>query len=61
MDTGRVIAYGTPLEIFSRADELREVGLDLPPITEFCKKLGIDDTVLTVDEAVKKIKEFVGA
>ncbi|MBQ7703769.1 MAG: energy-coupling factor transporter ATPase [Firmicutes bacterium] len=61
MDTGRTIAYGTPLEIFSKADELRAVGLDLPPITEFCKKLGITDTVLTVEEAVDKIKDFIGA
>ena len=61
MDTGRVIDFGTPLEIFSKAVELREVGLDLPPVTEFCNKLGIGETVLTVEEAVDKIKEFVGA
>ena len=61
MDTGRVVACGTPLEIFSDAERLREVGLDLPPVTEFCNRLGINETVLTVEEAVQKIKEFVGA
>lgn len=61
MDSGRAIACGTPLEIFSAADKLREVGLDLPPVTEFCQKLGIPGTVLTTEEAVQKIKEFIGA
>ncbi len=61
MDTGRSVAYGTPLEIFSREEDLKEIGLDLPPVTRFCKKLGIEETVLTLDEAVEKIKEFIGA
>ena len=60
MDTGKAIAYGTPLEIFSKGEKLREVGLDLPPVTEFCRKLGIPETVLTVDQAVQKIKDFIG-
>ncbi|MHB0884621.1 MAG: energy-coupling factor transporter ATPase [Bacillota bacterium] len=39
MDRGRVRLSGTPREVFSRPAELREVGLDLPPMTELADRL----------------------
>ncbi|MBR6473388.1 MAG: energy-coupling factor transporter ATPase [Firmicutes bacterium] len=59
IDNGTLVTTGTPLEVFSKGELLKSVGLDLPPITEFCHKLGIEETVLTLDEAVSKIKDTV--
>lgn len=45
MNHGEVFAEGTPKEIFSRKNELLELGLDLPLtayITEKLKENGID-------------------
>ena len=33
IDSGKLVTVGTPKEVFSRKDELRAVGLDLPPVT----------------------------
>ena len=57
IDKGRIITIGTPMEVFSEGELLRSVGLDLPPITEFCNSIGIEETVLDIDTAVKKITE----
>ena len=53
---------GTPQEVFSRADELREIGLDLPDsmaITTALKKAGMDIDIdcLTMDEAAEQIAQ----
>ncbi len=60
MDHGKSIIEGTPKEVFSRVEEIKKIGLDVPQTTELCyllKKQGFDfDTnVLTVDECVDKI------
>ena len=34
MDAGRVVLGGTPGEVFSNASLIRELGLELPPVTE---------------------------
>lgn len=39
MDNGKVFMKGTPEEIFSRPDEIRGVGLDVPETIEFLMKL----------------------
>ena len=59
IDGGRLVMTGTPEEVFSRGDELRSIGLDLPPITEFCENLGITDTVLDMEDAVGKIVDLI--
>ena len=59
IDSGKLVTVGTPGEVFSKGELLRSVGLDLPPITEFCSEIGINDTVLTLDEAVGKITELI--
>ena len=58
IDRGRLVVMGTPEEVFSQGELLKSVGLDLPPITEFCGKLGITDTVLDMDTAVGKITDL---
>ena len=57
MDTGKIVLDGTPKEVFSRADEVKKVGLDLPQPTELIyelKKAGIDlpDGIISVEECV---------
>ena len=58
IDGGKLVIMGTPEEVVSRGELLKSVGLDLPPITEFCNELGIKDTVLDMDTAVGKIVDL---
>ena len=56
---------GTPHEIFSRPDELRAVGLDVPEITKVflrLRELGldVDPSVYTVEEAKAAILAMKG-
>ena len=57
IDGGKLVTMGTPMEVFSQGDLLKSIGLDLPPVTEICRKLGIEETILDLDTAVKKITE----
>ncbi len=55
MDQGKIVMEGTPKEIFSRVEELKEYRLDVPQVTELAfelKKEGLDipDGVLTIEE-----------
>lgn len=61
MDSGKVVMEGTPREIFSRVDELKELRLDVPQVTELAyelKKAGLNlpDGVLTIDELVESLE-----
>jgi len=65
IDSGRLVTVGTPKEVFSRVDELRAVGLDLPELTEFTEELRdkgfeINPTILDIDEAVENIAKALG-
>ena len=58
MNKGELLMQGTPKEVFSKVEELKEIGLEVPQATELAyelKKSGIDipDGVLSVDELVK--------
>ena len=64
IDSGKLVTVGTPKEVFSRKDELRTVGLDLPPVTEFTESLrekGIDlsATILDVEQAAEEIAAYL--
>lgn len=63
MDKGRVVMQGTPKEIFSKVDELKELRLDVPHVTllayELKKKgMNIPDGILTIEELVDAIKKL---
>ena len=60
MDGGRVVMQGKPREIFSQVEELRSHGLDVPQSTELCNALGLDKSVLNVDECVEEITKMLG-
>ncbi len=59
MDNGKIVMHGTPREIFSKPDEIKKHGLDLPQVTELAyqlKKEGIN-----MPEGILSVKEFTEA
>ena len=60
MDSGRIVMDGTPAEVFSQTDKVRECGLDIPQPTELCRLLGLGNAVLSVDECVERIAAMLG-
>lgn len=64
IDSGKLVTAGTPYEVFSKKEELRNVGLELPPVTQFTETLrekGIDleDTILDTDKAAEQIAAYL--
>lgn len=62
MNKGKLEISGTPKEVFSQIDKIKECGLELPPVTELgymLKKEGLDisDGILTVEELITEINE----
>ena len=60
MDKGKIVMQGTPREIFSQVDKLKEYRLDVPQVTLLAyelKKQGlpISNGILTIDELVSEI------
>ncbi|MDD3220817.1 MAG: energy-coupling factor transporter ATPase [Clostridia bacterium] len=61
MDDGKIVLSGTPREVFSQVEYLKQLRLDVPQVTELAyelKQAGIDvpEGVLTVDELVKALE-----
>ena len=55
MDDGKIVMQGTPREVFSKVEKLKEHRLDVPQVTELAwelKKAGmpLPDGILTVEE-----------
>lgn len=57
MDKGHIEMDGTPREIFSKVDKLKNLGLEVPVVTELAHRLGIRECILTVDEFVDAYKQ----
>ena len=60
MEKGRKVLEGTPKQVFSEVDMLKNIGLDVPYMTELSKELekeglSIGSDILTVDEMVMKL------
>ena len=64
MNGSRLAMDGTPSEVFSRAQELLAMGLNIPQVTQVfleLKKLGLDvKSVYTMDQAVAEIARLRG-
>ncbi|MDK2806460.1 energy-coupling factor transporter ATPase [Thermoanaerobacterium thermosaccharolyticum] len=63
MDDGNIALDGTPKEVFKEVKKLKDLGLDVPQVTELAYKLkqeGIDipTEILTVDEMVRFICQY---
>lgn len=57
MDSGHVVMEGAPREIFTQVERMKELGLDVPPMTELAWRLrkqgiSIDADILTTQEMV---------
>ncbi len=60
MGDGQIVLEGTPREVFSNVEQLKELGLDVPQMTDLTNELikeGIDlpKDILTVDEMVMEL------
>ncbi len=60
VDHGRVVMEGTPREVFVQVEKLRDLGLDVPPMTELAWKLrqagyAIRPDILTIEEMMEAL------
>jgi energy-coupling factor transport system ATP-binding protein len=60
MDQGQIVLEGTPKEVFSRTELLKECGLTVPQVTELAnelRKAGVEipEGILTTDELVEAL------
>jgi len=60
MDGGKIAMNGTPREVFTQVERVRELGLDVPPMTDLAHMLrengvNVRADVLTVDEMVEEV------
>ena len=60
MDDGCIVMDGTPREVFSRVDEVKRIGLDVPGMTELALELSreglaIRTDILAVEEMAEEI------
>ena len=65
MDQGKVAMEGTPREIFSQVEKLKELRLDVPQVTLLAhelKKSGLDlpDGILTIEELTQALMPLTG-
>ena len=64
MDHGKLVMDGTPQEVFSRGEELKAMGLDVPDSMEIVMRLrkagmNLDGACLTMDEAADQIAKVL--
>jgi energy-coupling factor transport system ATP-binding protein len=64
MEAGRIVLQGTPREIFGQAGRLRELQMDVPPVTQLAAALsqrvpGFPHDVFTVSELVSAVEQRV--
>lgn len=64
MENGKLVMSGTPGEVFSQVEALREIELDVPQPTELCYLLrqagfSLPADVLTIDDCVKVLSELL--
>ena len=64
MNGSKLAMDGTPKEVFTHAQELMDMGLSIPQVTQVfleLQKLGLDvESVYTIDQAVEALKRIKG-
>ena len=63
MDNGKIVMSDKPKKIFSRVKKLKDIGLDVPQVTELVYSLnqdgyGLDPEIITEDECVDALYEL---
>lgn len=66
VDHGKIVLEGTPKQVFSQVERLKELGLDVPQVTELCYRLrreGYDlpDDIITEEECVRALEALFAA
>ena len=56
MNSGKFMLSGTPREVFSQTDELRNAGVRVPHVVEFGGLIGADVIPFTIDEVLETVK-----
>ena len=64
MNDGSVAMEGTPRQVFSRVEEIKALGLDVPPMAELAQTLRdrglpLPEGILTVSDMVKELKNVL--
>lgn len=64
MDSGKIVMNDTPKKVFSRVEELKNIGLDVPQVTELTHMLidegiSLDSEIITEDECVQALSELL--
>ena len=64
MNDGSVAMEGTPRQVFSRVEEIKALGLDVPPMAELAqvlrdRGLPLPEGILTVSDMVKELKNVL--
>jgi len=64
MNKGRIALTGTPKEVFAHADELKQIGLDVPQVTNLMlalreKGLNVPVDIFTVEQAKEVLKKVL--
>ena len=64
VDHGDVVLEGTPKEVFSQVKLLKDIGLDVPQVTELCYNLQqagvpISTDIITEDECVEALERLL--
>lgn len=65
MDQGQIALNGTPKEVFSQVNTIRNLGLDLPQVTELCWRLRqagvpLPEGILTEQECLDALCQLLG-
>ena len=58
MNAGHVLSDSTPRELFADMDMINRAGLELPPVVELREKLGLPDSIMTVDDMIAELREL---
>ena len=64
MSEGKIVMEGTPKEVFSQVDKLRELDLDVPQSTELCHEMTragmpMPDDVIDVESCAEELYRFL--
>lgn len=64
MSDGHLVLSGTPKEVFSKNDELKAIGLSVPPVTSLMQELhrrglALDPDKLSLDEAEEELVNYL--
>jgi hypothetical protein len=65
MDQGSIVLDGTPQDIFSRIEAMKDLGLQVPQVTLLMRRLrekgwDLNTNILTIDEACMEISSRIG-